>query len=39
MQDVRNAIAGILDNTTLADVAKRVESVHTTLQEKEGDQV
>jgi Rrf2 family protein len=39
MQDVRNAIAGILDNTTLADVAKRVESVHATLQEKEGDQV
>ena len=28
MLDVRNAIAGILDQTTLADVAHRVETVH-----------
>ena len=28
MLDVRNAIAGILDRTTLADVAHRVETVH-----------
>ena len=29
MGDVRNAIADILDNTSLADVVKRQESVHT----------
>jgi hypothetical protein len=28
MLDVRNAIADILDHTTLADVAKRVEAAH-----------
>ena len=28
MLDVRNAIAGILDQTTLADVAHRVETAH-----------
>ncbi len=31
MGDVRNAIAGVLDRTTLADVAKRVETVRTTI--------
>ena len=31
MGDVRNAIAGVLDYTTLADVAKRVETVRTAL--------
>lgn len=31
MGDVRNAIAGVLDHTTLADVAKRVETVRTAL--------
>jgi len=31
MGDVRNAIAQILDNTSLADVAKRQESVRTAL--------
>ena len=30
MLDVRNAIAGILDHTTLADVARRVEAVRDT---------
>jgi Rrf2 family protein len=29
MADVRNAIAGILDKTTLADVAHRVEDTHS----------
>jgi len=31
MGDVRNAIAGVLDYTTLANVAKRVETVRTAL--------
>jgi Rrf2 family protein len=31
MQDVRNAIAGILDHTTLADVAHRVDVVSALL--------
>jgi Rrf2 family protein len=31
MGDVRNAIAGVLDHTTLADVTKRVEIVRTAL--------
>jgi len=31
MGDVRNAIAGVLDHTTLAEVAKRVEMVRTAL--------
>jgi Rrf2 family protein len=35
MLDVRNAIAGILDYTTLADVAKRVESVRAELEGSE----
>jgi Rrf2 family protein len=39
MQDVRNAIAGILDYTTLADVTHRVESAHAILEEIEGDKV
>ncbi len=32
MLDVRNAIADILDSTTLADVTQRVESVHALLE-------
>ncbi len=32
MGDVRNAIANILDNTTLADVARRVENARITVQ-------
>ena len=31
MGDVRNAISGVLDHTTLADVTKRVENVRTAL--------
>jgi Rrf2 family protein len=31
MGDVRNAIAGVLDHTTLADVAERVETVRRAL--------
>jgi Rrf2 family protein len=31
MGDVRNAIASILENTSLADVTERVESAHTLL--------
>lgn len=31
MGDVRNAIAGVLDHTTLAEVTKRVEIVRTAL--------
>lgn len=34
MGDVRNAIADILDNTTLADVAKRQSAVHKKLSSK-----
>ncbi len=37
MQDVRNAISGILDHTTLADVAQRVDIAHTMLGDIEGD--
>ena len=37
MHDVRNAIAGILDTTTLADVAQRVETVRAELNNQEGD--
>ncbi len=33
MGDVRNAIANILDNTNLAEVAKRVEATRTALSE------
>jgi len=32
MLDVRNAIANILDNTTLADVVERVDLAHTLLE-------
>jgi Rrf2 family protein len=39
MQDVRNAISGILDHTTLADVAQRVDIAHTMLQDDEGDKL
>jgi len=37
MQDVRNAISGILDYSTLADVAQRVDTARALLENKEGD--
>jgi len=35
MLDVRNAISGILDHTSLADVARRVETVRQDLADEE----